>query len=301
MAQAHKDERRARRYNVRNFELYCSEGGLFAKLFRSKSSEKLPVVNFSVGGAQFLSDKRFNEGKKLKIHLRVPTAPDPLPIDAQVCWCQQVPRRGAFRVGVQFAKASGQSEEALHQIEAKIGTLTIRVLCPKCKSALTVKKKYEGSQARCPKCKTPVKVWEPEKLPELDSEKKASTEEAAEKGEAKATYGHLRRPFVRFIKSTIPSRLHLDIVQHFAKSGRGQVAGSRDLATQLGVSEKKVRAALRELVNRGVIKEIGVKTFNYDPVPAARQHLAELATSLTSPGKRSEVLAVILESEKKGS
>jgi hypothetical protein len=63
------------------------------------------------------------------------------------------------------------------------------------------------------------------------------------------------------------------------------------------VEEKKVRAALRELVNRGVLKEIGVKTFNYDPVPAARKHLAELASSLSSPNKRSEVLAVVLESE----
>ena len=62
---------------------------------------------------------------------------------------------------------------------------------------------------------------------------------------------------------------------------------------------QSLEEALRELVSRGILKEIGVKTFNYDPVPAVRQHLAELATALASPAKRSEVLAVVLETEKK--
>ena len=69
MADKPKDDRRNRRYNVRNFELFCSEGGFFASLLRQKAGERLPVVNFSVGGAQFLSNKKFSEGQRLKIHL----------------------------------------------------------------------------------------------------------------------------------------------------------------------------------------------------------------------------------------
>jgi len=299
MAKVAKDDRRARRYNVRNFELYCSEGGLLSSLFKPKSGGRLPVVNFSVGGAQFLADKKFKDGDKLKIHLYVPMAPEPLQLDAEVCWCNQIPRRGAFRVGVRFGTAALKKAEKLHEIEAKIGGLTIRVLCPRCKSALVVKKKHEGAAARCPKCKAPIEVHDQEDLPQLDSEKRAAEKQKSAAASVGASYGDLRRPFVHFLRGTVPSRLHLDLIQNFAKGDRGQVAGSRELAMQMGVSEKKAREALRGPVSRGILKEIGVKTFNYDPVPSARQHLAELATALASPGRRSEVLAVILETEKK--
>lgn len=299
MVEVPKDERHARRYNVRNFELYCSGGGLLSTLFKPKSGGRLPVVNFSVGGAQFLADKRFKEGDRLKIHLYVPIVPDPLPLEAEVCWCTQIPRRGAFRVGVEFRSAVRKKAEKLHEIEAKVGSLTIRVLCPKCKSALAVRKKYEGAAARCPKCKTPIEVHDQEDLPQLESERKAAEKQKAAAGSGSAAYGSLRRPFVHFLRSTVRSRLHLDLIQTFAKSDRGQVAGSRELSAQMGVSQRKVHEALREMVRRGILKEIGVKTFNYDPVPAARQHLAELATALASPARRSEVLAVVLETERK--
>ncbi len=299
MAKKAKDERKARRYNVRNFELYCSSGGLFSQLFKPKAGSKLPVVNFSVGGAQFLADRKFKDGEKLRINLTVPATPDALALDAKVCWCQQVPRRGAYRVGVKFRRSAQKSSGQLQEIEAKIGSLTIRLLCPQCKSSLSVKKKHEGSQARCPKCKTPIEVLEVETLPELGAEKAEASAEKSEGAESKGAYGNLRRPFVHFLRSTVTSRLHLDVIQTFAKTQRGQVAGSKDVAELLGISERKAREVLRELVTRGVLKEIGVKTFNYDPVPAARQYLAEMATALNSPAKRSEVLAVILKSEGK--
>jgi hypothetical protein len=297
---ADKDERRSRRYNVRNFELFCSEGGLFSALFKGKQSTRLPVVNFSVGGAQFLSDRKFKDGERVRIHLYVPTSVDALPLDAQVCWCQQVPRRGAYRVGVRFGASARKSAEKLHEIEAKIGSLTIKVLCPNCKATLVVKKKYEGSQARCPKCRAPINVQEPENLPELEAEKQAAEDHrAAAEASVGPSYGSLSRPFVHFLRSTLRTRTHLDIVQHFAKGDRTQVAGTRELAMLLGVGERNIHEILRELVTRGVLKEIGVKTFNYDPVPAVRKHLAELATALSAPDKRSEVLAVVLENEKK--
>jgi DNA-directed RNA polymerase subunit M/transcription elongation factor TFIIS/Tfp pilus assembly protein PilZ len=299
MAKTTKEERGTRRYNVRNFELYCSEGGFFSQLFGQKRGNKLPVVNFSVGGAQFLADKKFTEGEKVRINLYVPATPEAVQIDAQVCWCQQVPRRGAFRVGVRFSSSARKRSGELQEIEAKIGSLTIRLLCPKCKSALSVKKKYEGSQARCPKCKTPISVADPESLPELVSEKKQSGVAPKDGSSARASYASLRPAFVHFLRSTIRSRMHLDVVKTFAKTERGQVAGSSELAVQFKVSERKMREALRELVNRGVLKEIGVKTFNYDPTPDVRRHLAELASSLGNAGKRSEVLAVVLEAEKK--
>ena len=299
MAKSQKDERSTRRYNVRSFELYCSEGGIFSQLFKTRSSGRLPVVNFSVGGAQFLADKRFKEGEKLRINLSVPATAEPLPLDAQVRWCQQVPRRSAYRVGVKFSRSASRKGGKLQEIEARIASLTIRLLCPRCKSALSVKKKYEGSRARCPKCRTPVDVVEEEALPELESERGVASGGNSDGAGEKKGYGNLRKPFVHFLRSTIRSRLHLDVVQLFSRAERGKIAGSREVAEELGVSEREVREALRELVNRGILKEIGVKTFSYDPVPASRKHLAELASALKSADKRSRVLAVILEAEEK--
>jgi len=299
MASGGKDERRARRYNVRNFELYCLEGGLFSALFKPKAGSRLPVVNFSVGGAQFLANRQFREGDRMRISLYVPTLPEPLALEAAVCWCQQVPRRSAYRVGVRFGGTEQSGAQRLHEIEASVASLTIKIICEHCKSSLAVKKKYEGTRARCPKCGQAIEVREPEVLPELDAEKRSAEAAAAlPGGGGPAGYRSLRPQFVHFLKTAIRSRLHLDLVQCFTKGERGQVAGSRELGVQLNVSERKVYEALRELVSRGILKEIGVRTFNYDPIPAARQSLAELATALASPGKRSEVLAVVLETEK---
>jgi DNA-directed RNA polymerase subunit M/transcription elongation factor TFIIS len=203
-------------------------------------------------------------------------------------------------VGVRFGGSARKSADRLHEIEAKIGSLTIKVICPQCKATLVVKKKHEGSQARCPKCRAPIDVREPEVLPELEAEKQAAQEHrAAAEAAVGTSYTSLSRPFVHFIRSTIRTRTHLGVIQHFTKGDRAQVAGTRELSMLLGVGERDIHEILRELVTRGVLKEIGVKTFNYDPVPAVRRHLAELATCLAAPEKRSEILAVILESEKK--
>jgi hypothetical protein len=294
------DERRARRYNVRDFELCCAQHSLLAALFRTQKKGVLPVVNFSVSGAQFLSDRRFSAGEKLRVEMRVPGSDDTVAVGAQVRWCQQVPRRGAFRVGVEFLRVGGTDLMRLKAIEAELCSTVIRVVCQNCRSALSVKKQYEGGTAHCPRCKSPISVAEPEFLPELATEKRADDSAGSlQQSAAERRRARLSGAFALFLQTTIRSRLHLDIVQAFAKGERTHVMGVAALTKQLDVGEDRLRLALRDLVSRGVLREIGVKTFNYDPIPSMRKHLAELASALASPDKRSEVLAVILENEDK--
>ena len=306
MADAPHQDRHSRRHNVKGLRLHCSKGGLLSFLSRASAGEELPVVNISVDGLQFLSGKSFEAGERLKLHLSGPEQAEPTVAEARVRWCRRIPRRAAHRVGVEFTSHDEETRKRLEEIEARIGRLTMRLACPSCGVTVTVSNKHEGRQAKCPRCKAPMRLLDEETLPEIPEEEKAhehKPEEAekpaaaapAEEGEARP--GRLSPALERFIRKTVPSRLHLDLVKHFAGRRRQQVSGVKDLSAALGVPPKRVQLALRELVTRGVLKEIGVKTFNYDPAPGPVRNITELLSALASSSKHSEVLALILKLE----
>lgn len=296
----HADQRGARRYNVRNFELYWTPSGILSFLSAPKQSKnKLPVINFSVGGAQFLSAKDFPKGDRVRIHLAGPMQAETVALDAEVCWCRQIPRRSAYRVGVRFTGSASKSRERLQEIEARLGEMVIRLRCAGCGTAFSVKKSFEGEAGRCPRCKAVIEVREEELLPELPEEKRVAEERPSPSQQAIVAPG-ISKPVANFIRAAIPSRLHLQLMQHFAKRPSGQVAGVSELALLVSMPEPRVHAALRDMAKQGILKELGAKTYNYDPSLDAKRRIAELASLLTNPGKRTEVLAVVLDAEKHG-
>lgn len=300
MVKAPSDQRRARRHNVKNFQLCCSQVGLLSFLSKAQESDSLPVINISLGGAQFLSSKKFGNGQRLRIRLASALEPEPVTLEAEVRWCQQVPRRGAFRVGVQFVAPESPSRQRLQELEARLGELTIRLLCPGCGAAFSVKKRFEGSAGLCPKCKTSIEVCDEERLPELPTEKAASDASRRSRSAVPVPGAAGLSPALsKFIRTAMPTRSHLDVVQHFARRPAGQVAGIGEISLTLALPEPKVHAIMKDLVASGVLKEIGVKTFNYDPLPEAKRCIAEVATLLTNPAKRSLVLALVLDAEKR--
>jgi phage FluMu protein Com len=299
MAKDYGDQRGTRRYNVRNFELYWTAGGLLSFLSASKQARnKLPVINFSVGGAQFLSAKDMTKGETVRIHLTNPALGEPIVLDAEVCWSRQLPRRSAYRVGVRFTTGSSRSRDKLQELEAKLSDMTIRLRCAGCGTPFSVKKSFEGEAGRCPRCKAVVEVHEDELLPELPEEKRASDDKAVVGAPVPVAGAGLSKTMSTFIRTVIPSRLHLQLIQHFAKRPAGQVAGVSELALVVTMPEPRVHQALREMAAQGILKEMGAKTFNYDPSPDAKRKIAELASLLSNPMRRSEVLAVVLDAEK---
>ena len=48
---------------------------------------------------------------------------------------------------------------------------------------------------------------------------------------------------------------------------------------------------------RGVLKEIGIKTFNYDPAPGPMRDISDLLEALASAARRSEVMSLIIKTE----
>jgi hypothetical protein len=298
MARDYGDQRGTRRYNVRDFQLYWTPGGLLSFLSAGRQAKsKLPVINFSVGGAQFLSAKDLPKGERVRIYLSSPVSPEPMSVEAEVCWSRQLPRRSAYRVGVRFSSGASRSREKLQELEAKLGDMTIRLRCAGCGTPFSVKKSFEGEAGRCPRCKAVVEVRDDELLPELPEEKRASDGSASSSVLPVAASG-VSKPVTLFIRSAIPSRLHLQLIQHFAKRPAGQVAGVSELALLVSMPEPRVHSALREMAAQGILKEIGDKTFNYDPSPDAKRKIAELATLLTNPQRRTEVLGLVLEAEK---
>jgi len=145
-----------------------------------------------------------------------------------------------------------------------------------------------------------VEVHEDEILPELPEEKRADDEKAGGRGAGAGggAGGSLSPTINTFIRAAIPSRLHLQLIQHFAKRPAGQVAGVSELALVVTMPEPRVHQALKEMTAQGILKELGAKTFNYDPSPDAKRKIAELASLLNNPMRRSEVLAVVLDAEK---
>ena len=300
MAKDYGDQRGARRYNVRHFELYWTAGGLLSFLSAAKQGRnKLPVVNFSVGGAQFLSAKDMRKGETVRIHLTNPVLAEPIALDAEVCWSRQLPRRSAYRVGVRFTTGSSRSRDKLQELEAKLSDMTIRLRCAGCGTPFSVKKSFEGEAGRCPRCKAVVEVHEDEILPELPEEMHAAAEKSAGRAPGVPGGGSISPTINTFIRSALPSRLHLQLIQHFAKRPAGQVAGVSELALVVSMPEPRVNQALKDMTAQGILKEIGAKTFNYDPSPDAKRKIAELASLLNNPMRRSEVLAVVLDAEKR--
>jgi hypothetical protein len=301
MAKGRDEHRSARRYNVRNFQLDWTAGGLFSFLGVSgQGRNRLPVVNFSVGGAQFLSAKDLPRGERVRIHLFNPILTEPLALDAEVCWSRQLPRRSAYRVGARFTIGSPHSRDRLQELEARLSDMIIRLRCDGCGTPFSVKKHLEGRAGLCPKCKAIVEVREDEILPQLPEERRAADDKAAFGAPGPAVGVGLPKPIDAFLRSATPSRLHLHIIQHFSKRPAGQVVGVSELAFVVSMPEPRVYAALKEMAAQGILKEIGAKTFNYDPCPDAKRKIAELASLLNNPVRRSEVLAVVLDAEKRG-
>ncbi len=115
------ERRRAPRHNVQDLEISCAPEGLRSRVSGPGGTGPQPLLNFSMGGAQFLATNLLEEGQRLKIRISGPLQPEPITFEALVAWCKPLSPRPAFRVGVRFlAQETEQGSRHLRQLESRI-------------------------------------------------------------------------------------------------------------------------------------------------------------------------------------
>jgi DNA-directed RNA polymerase subunit M/transcription elongation factor TFIIS len=304
-----KSSRHTRRHNVSDFKLSYAKSSFFSFLSKSGSKQDLPVVNLNSEGLQFLSDKSFKRGDRLKLSLAHPGEKNGVEVQAEVRWCRQVPRRNAYRVGVLFRDPDSEAENRLKNLEEQIHCLTISAVCQGCSQVLAVSKEHEGKRVQCPHCATKFTLHDTEVLPKIESEhiKPAKTQEDPVDSDdadfqgpfnkSRGTIANVPLDLSRFIHRAVKGRLYLDLIKHFASRKENQVCGVAELGKRFNVTEKRVTRVLRHLVGRGVLKEIGIKTYSYSPIPGPVELIPRMLTALKNPNQHTAILSAILESE----
>jgi len=299
MASRKSNERRSRRYALRNCSLTFTRANLFSFLRRGKKGPaKQPLVNLSLTGLQFLTRQKMRLEEKLRLFIDGVEGAPPVALEGRVVWTRQVPRQGIQRVGVEFTRVSHEAERSLEALESCVQDLALRVVCSGCGAAFTVKRRYEGARGRCPKCNRPVEV--------VDREAEAAA--FAVLAEAKRPPTRVHQPVLsqklpeeiqKFIQRAVPSRLHLAVLQHLTiQIGLGTVTSTKHLARSLQEKEHAIEGVLKHFSDWYIAKKMGVKAYNFAPIGDTKKKVLELMRLCKNPQKRGAVLATVIASEK---
>ena len=298
------EKRKKRRYKVQGFEVHFTEENLFSFLKRSKD-ERAALIDMSTGGLQFLSSRSFRRGDSVKLSVEGRMFPESVLAHGVVRWCQQVPRKSSFKVGVELVKLDQETEKRLAEFESWVSELSIRVLCIDCGSLFSVKKKHEGKRGKCPKCGNVIGIVET--IPSGSSVEagthvsaSAITSDATDAGAraAAAVRGGLDPSLQRFIIRYFSSRAHLALFEHCAR-GNASLVTSKDASSILNEPERVMRRVCVDMVKWGILKEVGVRTYNFALPAAMRDDARALLRALADVRTRATVLGFVLEMKRK--
>jgi hypothetical protein len=174
-----------------------------------------------------------------------------------------------------------------------------------CGSSFSVKKKYEGKSGKCPKCGSVIEIVEtvptgPQAAAGTHVSASAITSEATEAGAgaASAVRRGLDPSLQKFIMRYFPSRAHLALFEHCAR-GNSPVVGPRDVSRVLNEPERVMRKVCAEMAGWGILKEIGVRTYNFALPPSVRDDAKALLRALTDIRTRATVLGFVLEHDRR--
>ena len=297
------DKRRKKRYKVGGLEVHFTEENLFSFLKGSREG-RAALIDMSGGGLQFLSTRSLKPGDSVKLSVQGRMFPEPVEVNGTVRWCQQIPRKTSFKVGVELVKLDEETEKRLAEFESWVTELSIRVLCVNCGASFSVKKKHEGKKGKCPKCGNVVEIVETVPSgPTADAGKHVSasavTSDAAAAGThaASAVRGGLDPSLQKFIMRYFPTRAHLALFEHCAR-GNASVVSPKEVAGILNERERVMRRVCADMVKWGILKEVGVRTYNFALPPGVRDDAKALVRSLTDVRTRATVLGFVLGLER---
>jgi anti-anti-sigma factor len=100
----------------------------------------------------------------------------------------------------------------------------------------------------------------------------------------------------KFTEGVAKSRLHLRILQ-LLESKRLEIISPAALNQATGESEEKVLAVIKDLVGLAILREVGARTWNYNPSPERGKEIRLFLDLWNSPRYHSTILAKLLKRE----
>ena len=298
------EQRKKKRYKLHGLEVHFTEENLFSFL-RGSKEERAALIDMSAGGLQFLSSHSLKRGDAVKLSVEGRMFPERVQAHGVVRWCQQVPRKSSFKVGVELVKLDDETEKRLAEFESWVSELSIRVFCIECGSSFSVKKRHEGKRGKCPKCGNVIEIVETVpsgSAPDAGTHVSASaiTSNATEAGAraAAAVRKGLDPSLQRFVMRYFPSRAHLALFEHCAR-GNASLVSPREFSRVLNEPERVMRRVCTDMVRWGILKEVGVRTYNFALPASMRDDVRALLRALTDVRTRATVLGFVLELERK--
>jgi anti-anti-sigma factor len=102
----------------------------------------------------------------------------------------------------------------------------------------------------------------------------------------------------KFIDRAVKTRLHLRVLQ-ILESKRLEIISPSSLSQATGEDEAKILPVVNGLLKLGVLREVGTRTYNYNPSQERAKEIRQFLDMWNSPRYHSQILAKLLEREGK--
>lgn len=154
----------------------------------------------------------------------------------------------------------------------------------------------EGSESKPGPEPIPVdtlEVVEPDSTDESKPSAASAFEEAAKKT---STIQSLTVAHKRFMRHTMSSRLHFQIMRHIYDH-KSEAIVPKEIAHMFGEKERKIRKLLKELAKYGILTEMGKEVYNYNPGQDEKKMIRELMAYFNTTEGHSKIMSYILALE----
>ncbi len=127
------------------------------------------------------------------------------------------------------------------------------------------------------------------------SERKVKKAEASETAQPEISLDE--KQMEKLIRRHIPGRMAVKILEFFVLKHQ-DVAAVKTIAKAIGESEKSVRKIGKEMIARGVLKELGQDVYNYGPEFDLGEQIQYFLREWHKPARHSRLLGILLSLEK---
>lgn len=123
--------------------------------------------------------------------------------------------------------------------------------------------------------------------------------ERANPGAAREAERHAQALAEKFIESVARSRLHVQVLQVLLvmEAKKIEIISPAALSKDIGEPEAAVNAVILDLVNQGVLREVGVRAYNFCPSQERVREIRQFLEMWKSPRYHSQVMSKLLARE----
>jgi hypothetical protein len=100
----------------------------------------------------------------------------------------------------------------------------------------------------------------------------------------------------KFIERAVKTRLHLRVLQ-ILESKRLEIISPTSLSEATSESEEIILPIVADLVKLGVLREVGTRTYNYNPNQERAREIRQFLDMWNSPRYHSQILTKLLDRE----